>query len=442
VVQKGELSLTYGAHGQIAKAEKPGLTLEYVYDENSLRILKKVNGAPKMAWAGGGILTESAFVEVVEVGGVTMGVIQNGVFTAMLTDPRGTALTTPNGADYAASPYGMRLSYDELSELLDYAKLGHDKDLGVVRMGVRDYDPALSQFWQPDPAFLESLEKCQGSPIECSLYGYARNNPISFTDPTGMTGEKIPFGSNGSSAANSCPVPAGLTAPTGPPLPEAGAGSTRYLQPGDHVKPFPLETGNGSSDGLISPNHHDQIGEQASDRVSSTRVWMPNGKAGSTLRTLPAVNQKQISEYLDNAHKNGYSGDMTVGGDSKGSVTASLELWDPVYVGAEDSTKVSVEKGSESQKTRGETTKSESKGSGEAGMGIEAGPLKVNLGGGAENSGSTEGTNSKTDGSSGKAAYEYTGQRGIYRGNLMLVLSYKGFRIEIPAGRATVRHGF
>jgi hypothetical protein len=59
-------------------------------------------------------------------------------------------------------------------------------------MGVRDYDAKLSQFWTPDPKFLETVDACVTSPVECNLYGYAKNNPLSFVDPRGTESEALP----------------------------------------------------------------------------------------------------------------------------------------------------------------------------------------------------------------------------------------------------------
>lgn len=159
--------------------------MTYVHDEGGRRLLKRIDGVPVRAKVAGGILTEDHFVELVVVGGVVAGVIDNGTYTALLTDVRGTPFAGPDGTMGLATPYGVRQTRLRNAEQIDYAKLGWDPDLGTVRMGVRDYDATLGQFWTPDPLYLESLEACAKSPIDCNLYGYAKGNPLSWVDPEG-----------------------------------------------------------------------------------------------------------------------------------------------------------------------------------------------------------------------------------------------------------------
>ena len=55
---------------------------------------------------------------------------------------------------------------------------------------------AFARFVTPDPLFLEKPDLCVKSPVECNLYSYARNNPLTYTDPTGMWSSKdinVPF---------------------------------------------------------------------------------------------------------------------------------------------------------------------------------------------------------------------------------------------------------
>jgi RHS repeat-associated protein len=185
VIAKNEWRFDYGANGQLAHASRPGRQIDFVYDDGNNRLLKRVDGAPVRATVAGGVLTENHFIELVTIGGVVAGVLDNGQFTALLTDPRGTPFAGPDGTPGLATPYGVRTSHVTLSEVIDYARLGWDPDLDVVRMGVRDYDPKLSQFLTPDPLFLEDLDACSQSAFECNLYSYARNNPISFVDLDG-----------------------------------------------------------------------------------------------------------------------------------------------------------------------------------------------------------------------------------------------------------------
>ncbi|MGN6104310.1 MAG: RHS repeat-associated core domain-containing protein [Kofleriaceae bacterium] len=188
VVGKGAWTFEYGPGGQLAHARRPGRQIDFLYDEHDERLLKRVDGVPVRASVAGGVLTEEHFVELITVGGVVAGVLDNGEFTALLTDPRGTPFAGADGSLNLASPYGVRGTHLGISEVIDYTRLGWDPDLDVVRMGVRDYDPKLGQFFTPDPLYFEDLEKCQSSPLQCSLYGYAIGNPINFVDPTGTEG--------------------------------------------------------------------------------------------------------------------------------------------------------------------------------------------------------------------------------------------------------------
>ena len=185
VIQRGAWSYRYGASGELVHASGPGRELDFAYDETNQRVLKRVGGVPVRAEVGGGVVTEAGFIEPISIGGVVVGVLANGVFTPLLTDPRGTPFTDASGNLALASPYGVRAVHLGLAEVIDFTRLGWDADLDSVRMGVRDYDAKLGQFWTPDPLYLEHLDACQTSPLQCSLYGYAGANPISFVDPTG-----------------------------------------------------------------------------------------------------------------------------------------------------------------------------------------------------------------------------------------------------------------
>ena len=185
LVQKGDLSLSYGPDGQVATARRGTDTWSFIYDEAGNRVAKLKNGKFVAAYIDGSYLTDDGFVDPVKVAGVIVGVLDKGTFKPLATDPRGTVLSAEDGTPNLPTAYGERTSRPATSPALDYVEKGYDADLGFVRMGVRDYDPFISQFTTPDPLFFEDLDRVAKSPVEGNLYSYAGNNPVSFVDPTG-----------------------------------------------------------------------------------------------------------------------------------------------------------------------------------------------------------------------------------------------------------------
>jgi RHS repeat-associated protein len=183
---RGDAAFTYGPDGHLSEADIGARTVRYAYDADGNRLLKFEGGDPVAAYFGGGFLTNESFVAPLRIGGRLVGILERGEFQALATDPRGTVLADRDGTARLATPYGVRTTRPDLSAALDYVEKAYDADLNSVRMGVRDYDPLLGQFWTPDPLYLESMERCAESPIDCSLYAYARNNPTRYIDPTGL----------------------------------------------------------------------------------------------------------------------------------------------------------------------------------------------------------------------------------------------------------------
>jgi RHS repeat-associated protein len=59
-----------------------------------------------------------------------------------------------------------------------------DAESGLYMMGARHYSPSLGRFIQPDPLYIEAHRLAD--PQQLNLYTYGRNNPVTFSDPTGL----------------------------------------------------------------------------------------------------------------------------------------------------------------------------------------------------------------------------------------------------------------
>ncbi|WP_437576749.1 RHS repeat-associated core domain-containing protein [Sorangium sp. So ce887] len=186
-VARGDLALAYGPSGQVATATRGATSWRFVYDEDGQRLAKLSGaGAPLAVYLeDGSYLDASGLTEPVHVGGQLVGLLKNGAFQMLAVDRRGTVIADAGGTARLASPFGHRVVHPADAAAVDYVGKGYDADLGVVRMGVRDYDPTINRFTTPDPLFLEEPGQCVASPVDCNLYGYARNRPLDFIDPGG-----------------------------------------------------------------------------------------------------------------------------------------------------------------------------------------------------------------------------------------------------------------
>ena len=192
VITRGQKSYVYGANGRISKVLEEGQVLaEYIYDEKNLPLAKIKDGKFIEAYTSSGqrfetLLTTDAFYFPIVVAGRIVGFIENDKFITVSTDKRNSYLVDEDGNLNLSAPYGNRSDHsNKISELIDFAGKGFDKDLGLVRMGHRFYDPIAKMFLTPDFYFLENADKCAQSPVECNLYSYASNDPVYYVDPTG-----------------------------------------------------------------------------------------------------------------------------------------------------------------------------------------------------------------------------------------------------------------
>ena len=185
LIAKNKQHYQLGPHGRIASFQSDRGQINYSYDENLYRVGKYRNDQLEYVRFEGLIGTPTHVYEKLSLEGMDIGFLVDGHFRFALFDQVGSLIATDNFFSMP-SPFGERDVSFELQEHFDFATHGRDKDTGFISMGVRDYDPEQHRFISADPFFLEDLDACSASPVECDLYSYARNNPLLYKDSTGQ----------------------------------------------------------------------------------------------------------------------------------------------------------------------------------------------------------------------------------------------------------------
>jgi RHS repeat-associated protein len=180
----------------IKVAESNGDTILYLIDGRHRRIGKKINGTLIQ-----GFLYQDQLNPIAELDGsgnvvaqfvygtqphVPDYLIKGGITYRVITDHLGSprlVVNTQNGA------VAQRLDYDEFGQVIQDTNPGfqpfgfaggiYDQATNLIRFGARDYDPHTGRWTSKDPIRFEG-----GDP---NLYAYVDNNPLRYTDPTGLT---------------------------------------------------------------------------------------------------------------------------------------------------------------------------------------------------------------------------------------------------------------
>ncbi|MFE0701557.1 RHS repeat domain-containing protein [Streptomyces sp. NPDC058872] len=209
----GTQDLTWSAEGKLTKLTESGKNTDYLYDADGTLLIRATQGGERILYTGATELHLRANGTTwaqrhYAAGSLTVAVRSNETGANKLTylagDHHGTqslaisADATQVFSKRHTSPFGTERGTPTGTAWPDdkgFLGKTNDKTTGLTHIGARAYDPGIGQFISVDP--LLSLDQ----PQSFNGYGYANNNPTSFSDPTG---EKVPECNNPSKYGITC----------------------------------------------------------------------------------------------------------------------------------------------------------------------------------------------------------------------------------------------
>ncbi|WP_152990756.1 polymorphic toxin-type HINT domain-containing protein [Sphaerimonospora mesophila] len=185
-------TLAWNELGQLEKATIDGQDTTMVYDADGERLIRRDPGGKTTLYLGsmeievdGDTITGKRYYTTPDGATVAMRIGGDGV-TWLASGLHGSVQLAVNDATGTVSrerylPFGQRRGADNLP-FTDLGFLGkiEDDSTGLTYLSARYYDPATAKFITTDP--LLDLRKPQWA----NPYGYAGNNPIGLSDPSGL----------------------------------------------------------------------------------------------------------------------------------------------------------------------------------------------------------------------------------------------------------------
>ncbi|GAB3406654.1 RHS repeat domain-containing protein [Flindersiella endophytica] len=190
---------TWHPEGDLSKVTKNGQETSYVYDANGERLIRRDPSGTTLYLGGTELTLKNGAVsgtryyehgdQTVAVRLATAGGTGGGTLTWLGADHHGTATTAidntaaQNVQRRRQDPYGNNRGTEPVAWPGQRGFVGgtSDPSTGLVHLGAREYDPATGRFISVDP----QLEI--DDPQTLNGYSYGNNNPITFSDPDGMS---------------------------------------------------------------------------------------------------------------------------------------------------------------------------------------------------------------------------------------------------------------
>lgn len=193
--KRGTDTFTWSARGELLSAAVSGGTTTYAYDGFGRRVAMTVGGQttkylygdPQRQLQATAVIEPDGTLTTFDINdaGVIFGYTRGGTHYNVAADQVGSPMvvTTDAGAvmkTVTYSAYGEVLtdSAPGFKLPIGYAGALPDASTGLLRMGIRDYDPATGRFTSRDPLGLDG-----GDP---NLYAYVAGDPIQNSDPSGL----------------------------------------------------------------------------------------------------------------------------------------------------------------------------------------------------------------------------------------------------------------
>jgi RHS repeat-associated protein len=194
-------SYTYDGEQRMASATCGGVATQYVYDGEGQRVAKLnssgamteqdvYNTAGQVVSRYGPYPAEAWLGDEVWAGGNHLAIYANGQTYFPLTDQVGTerarfASTGGMVETCMSQPFGDNLQCTGTdSSPYKFGKLERDGESGDDHAQQRDYNSNPYRWLTPDPIGKKAVKL--DDPQTWNMYAYARNNPATLTDPSGL----------------------------------------------------------------------------------------------------------------------------------------------------------------------------------------------------------------------------------------------------------------